>query len=56
MVLGDNGWWASIQWLGGYFKQYRDSAIIEAVCAAFGAHAAYTTAGRRYRLVREYVD
>jgi hypothetical protein len=55
-IQGEKGWSACISLMPRYFQDYRDSALIEACCAAFGAFAAFSTAGRRYRLVREYID
>jgi hypothetical protein len=55
-VQGEDGWGAAIKLLGTYFKEYQTSALIEACFAAFGAFAAYSSAGRRYRIVREFID
>jgi hypothetical protein len=55
-VQGEDGWGAAIELLGTYYRNYSTNALIEACFAAFGAFAAYSSAGRRYRIVREYID
>jgi hypothetical protein len=56
MELRDDRWDTAIAWIGKYYQRFGFNALIEAICAAFGAFSAYSTAGRRYRLVREYID
>lgn len=55
-VQGEESWLAAVSLLVTYFQKYQLTAAIEALFAGFGAYSAYTTAGKRYRIVREYID
>jgi F0F1-type ATP synthase assembly protein I len=55
-VQGEKGWWESMILLPAFVDDYTVSAVVAATFTAFGCFSAYGTAGRRYRLVREYID
>ncbi len=55
-VQGEKGWWVSIAFLPVFVKEYTVSAVLTAAFTAFGCFSAYGAAGRRYRLVRKYID
>jgi hypothetical protein len=55
-VQGEKGWSVSVTYLPTFVEEYTVSAVIAAIAATVGGCSAYSTAGRRYRLVREYID
>ncbi len=55
-VQGEKGWWASMMLLPAFVSDYPVSVVLAVAFTAFGCFSAYGTAGRRYRLVREYID
>jgi hypothetical protein len=55
-VQGEKGWWVSMTLLPAFVNDYPRATAIAVTFTAFGCFSAYGTAGRRYRLVREYID
>jgi len=55
-LQGEKGWWVSMMLLPAFVKDYTVSAVVAGAFTVFGCFSAYGTAGRRYRLVREYID